>query len=247
MTGARYNSWPLGKLPLEWQRTEPNLVRELGFRWEDPRDINEAFEQRLADYVGSKYAVLTDCCTNAVFLCLQFLIQARQLQTKSVISIPRRTYVSIPMAIHHAGLQFELDDREWSGEYELGSTSVFDSAARFTKGMFGTDSFAKCLSFQIKKRLPIGRGGVILTNNKDLYDWARLAVYDGRDLKTKYDSSDHVKAIGWHFYMTPEDAARGLLLMSQLPENNPDMMDFSHYPDLKAWKVIADLEVKIDR
>lgn len=244
MSSAQYNSWPLGKLPREWQRPEPELVRELGVDWTDPREINTAFEKRLADYAGSKFAILTDCCTNAIYLSLQYLKAAGYLQADSLISIPRRTYVSIPMAIHHAGFKFALDDREWSGEYELSDTGLFDSAAKFTRGMFTSDARAKCLSFQIKKRLPIGRGGVILTNDPEFHDWARLAVYDGRDLQTRYDSDEHVRSLGWHFYMTPEDAARGLLLMNQLPEENPDMMDFTHYPDLRSWKVITDLEVK---
>ena len=241
MTPTTYNPWPLGKLPPHFQRPEPGLVRDLGVAWVDPRDINEEFEARLAQHSGSQYAVLTDCCTNAISLCLNFSLEVGRLAPQDVLQIPTRTYVSVPMAIHHAGLNFRLRDFDWTGEYEIGSTAIYDSAARFTQNSFGSGALAKCLSFQIKKRLPIGRGGAILTNDKELYEWAKLAVYDGRDLKTKYDSPAHVRSLGWHYYMTPEDAARGILLMAQLPEVNPDMMDSSHYPDLRTWAAVANL------
>lgn len=242
MTATHYNPWPLGKLPEHFQRPEPGLVRELGVDWDDPREINQEFESRLARHSGSRYAVLTDCCTNAISLCLNYSLQVGRLAPQDTLEIPTRTYVSVPMAIHHAGLRFRLREYAWTGEYEIGVSGIYDSAARFTKDSFGSGALAKCLSFQIKKRLPIGRGGAILTNNKQLYEWAKLAVYDGRDLKTKYDSADHVRSLGWHYYMTPEDAARGIILMAQLPEINPDMMDHSHYPDLRNWAAVASLE-----
>jgi dTDP-4-amino-4,6-dideoxygalactose transaminase len=91
------------------------------------------------------------------------------------------------------------------------------------------------LSFQIKKRLPIGRGGAILTNDADAAAWLRLARYDGRDLDTAYNSDDHVKQIGWHMYMTPEDAARGILLFDQLSDDFSDVADNNSYPDISNW------------
>lgn len=236
---VHYNSWPLGKIPAHLQRPEPEQARNAGYDWSDARELNTHFEARLAEYTGAPYVVLTDCCTNAIFVTLKYL-QASGAITDSVpLSIPARTYVSVPMAIHNAGLKFTLDDRVWSGEYEIGETQVFDSAARFSSKMFQEDAFAQCLSFQIKKRLPIGRGGAILTANKTFADWARLAVYDGRDLNTPYDSPDHVTQIGWHAYMTPEDAARGLLILDGLELRYPDTMNQLNYPDLRQWPAVT--------
>lgn len=246
MNDSNYNPWPLGRLPDHFQRPEPRLVRELGVMWDDPRDINEEFENRLASHSGSKYAVLTDCCTNAISLCLNYSLQVGRLSPHDILEIPARTYVSVPMAIYHAGLRFKLREYDWTGEYAIGESGIYDSAARFTRDSFGSTAFAKCLSFQIKKRLPIGRGGAILTNDKQLYEWAKLAVYDGRDLTTRYDSTNHVRLLGWHYYMTPEDAARGIILMAQLPEVNPDMMNQSHYPDLRTWDAISTLESELN-
>ena len=50
----------------------PTLIEE-GYNTEDPWDIVEAFENKVAKYAGSKYAVATDSCTNSLFLCLKYL------------------------------------------------------------------------------------------------------------------------------------------------------------------------------
>lgn len=233
---SHYNPWPLGLLPEQMQRPEPAQIRAQGYEWNDPRDIVDIFEEKLARFSNSKFAVLTDSCSNALFLSLKLR------NVSGDVAIPAKTYVSLPMQIHHAGARAVFEDIEWSGLYQIGDTGVWDSAARFTKDMYVGDGALQCLSFQIKKRLPIGRGGAILTDDKDHYEALKLMTYDGRDLKTPYTDSMHVKTIGWHCYMTPEDAARGILLMDMLPEVNDDTMTFEHYPDLRAWPAVATLD-----
>jgi dTDP-4-amino-4,6-dideoxygalactose transaminase len=129
-----------------------------------------------------------------------------------------------------------LENRIWSGIYELINADIFDSAARFTSDMFIGGNSLQILSFQIKKRLPIGRGGAILTNSLEAYTWLKLSSYDGRNLKSPYTSSNHIEQIGWHYYMTPEDAARGILIMDQLPLTNADTMNFEDYPNLLNYR-----------
>jgi dTDP-4-amino-4,6-dideoxygalactose transaminase len=226
-----YNSWPLGKLPEAFQRPEPAEILKAGYSWDDPRDIIDLFEAKLATYSGAKFAVATDSCSNGLFLALKCA------QVSGSVEIPKRTYVSVPMQILHAGATPIFVDKEWAGLYQLGSSRVFDSAGRFTKDMFVGGDSLQVLSFQIKKRLPIGRGGAILTDSAEAYRWLKRASYDGRDLKSKYDSENHVQELGWHFYMTPEDAARGILLMDMLDEHNEDTMTSSSYPDLSMYSV----------
>ena len=228
---TNYNPWPLGALPEEWQRKEPFLIRDKGYVWQDPREIIGIFEKKLAAYAGSNYAITTDCCSNAMFLCLKYL------NYKGKVQIPKQTYVSVPMQIIHAGAEVEFIDKKWIGIYELGGTNIIDGAGRFRKGMYENVDSLQTLSFQIKKRLPIGKGGAILTNSREAYEWLKLASYDGRNLSSPYDSVDHVRNIGWHYYMTPEDAARGILLMDQLGEELADVMSYSNYPDLTKMSV----------
>jgi dTDP-4-amino-4,6-dideoxygalactose transaminase len=112
--------------------------------------------------------------------------------------------------------------------------NVWDGAGRWTKGMY-TEGFMT-LSFQIKKRIPIGRGGMILTDDKKAYEWLKKASYDNRDLTIPYPDNKY-DFVGWHYYMTPEDAARGILLMDQTPVNNPDTGTWQNYADLSKKKL----------
>jgi len=92
------------------------------------------------------------------------------------------------------------------------------------------------LSFQIKKRIPIGKGGMILTDDLAAAEWLRKARYDGRDLAIPYPENIY-ESLGWHYYMTPEDAARGILLMDSTPEVNSDIANWENYPDLSSQKI----------
>jgi dTDP-4-amino-4,6-dideoxygalactose transaminase len=85
-----------------------------------------------------------------------------------------------------------------------------------------------CLSFHIKKNLGIGKGGMILTDNKEAVDWFKKARYEGRS--EKYYKEDNISSLGWNMYMTPPDAADGLWLMSSMSKHNEDTIE--DYPDL---------------
>jgi dTDP-4-amino-4,6-dideoxygalactose transaminase len=228
----KYNEWPLGRLPKELERPELDLIKSMGYEWSDPRDVIDMFEKKVAEYSGSKYAVVLDCCSNGIFLCMKYLQSIGELKSEDIIKIPNQTYVSVPMQILHAGQKFELEELEWSGIYQLKGTRIWDSAGRFTESMFVGGNSLQVLSFQIKKIIPIGRGGMILTDDEESYNWLKLACYDGRDLTTPYTSDEHIKVLGYHMYMTPEDAARGIILMDNRPDSNVDCQNNTMYPPL---------------
>ena len=158
------------------------------------------------------------------------------MDASGIVSVPSQTYVSVPMQVIHAGCKVKFVDLEWSGVYQLDPFPVYDGATRFTRGMFVGGDALQVVSFQIKKRLPIGRGGMILTNSESAYTWLKKASYDGRDLE-KYYPEDDFEILGWHMYMTPEDAARGILLMDQLPDVNEDSGGHENYSDLSNKSV----------
>jgi hypothetical protein len=39
---------------------------------------------------------------------------------------------------------------------------------------------------------------------------------------------------GWHYYMTPEDAARGIMLMDAIPGSYPDSASYKNYINLST-------------
>lgn len=223
-----YKQWPLGQLPTELQRPELNQLKNKGYFFSNPTEVVDIFEKKVADFCESKFAVAVDCCSNAIFLILKYINDPQK------IKIPYFTYASVPMQILHAGYEFEFVDKKWSGTYKLDPLDVWDFAGRWTKGMY-EGGFA-ALSFQIKKRLPIGRGGMILCDDYDAYRWFKRACYDGRDLDNNY-MDDDIEMLGWHMYMTPEDAARGIILMDNIPEVNIDSHSYTSYKDLRLNKI----------
>jgi dTDP-4-amino-4,6-dideoxygalactose transaminase len=188
-------------------------------------DVVDQFEKKIAEYAGSKYAVAVDCCTNALFLSLMYCEKQ-----PSVITIPKRTYISIPSSIIHAGYNLAFEDLEWSGIYQLKPLPIYDGATRFRKNMY--KGGYHCLSFHVKKHLKIGRGGMILTDDKKAAAWFKLARFNGRNPICHED--DTFKLIGWNFYMPNYDAARGLWLFDSIWDYNPDIP--SNYPDLSKYK-----------
>ena len=187
------------------------------------------FESAVAEYSSSKYAVAVDSCTNAIFLSCLYT----NIKNKEVI-IPCRTYPSVPCSIIHAGGIVKFRDYKWQGLYQLEPFSIIDGAKRFKKNMYVKGTL-HCLSFHIKKHIPIGRGGMILTDDYDAYKWLKKSRYDGRDEKPLIE--DNFTMLGWNFYMTPEQASRGLLMMMNINDDNPDLEEIPDYPDLSKFEI----------
>lgn len=205
-------------------------LKERGYIINDPWDAVTLFENRLAEYSGSKYAVCVDSCSNAIFLCLKY-----HNIVNEVITLPKNTYASVPMQVIHAGNKVRFLDIPWSGYYRIGETPIIDGAVRFRKGMYVKDSYYT-VSFHHRKTLKIGTGGVILTDDIDFVNWCRPMIYDGRHKYTPH-SEDTYECIGYHMYMTPEQAATGLILMENIADMNPDTGSSETYKDLTLQKV----------
>jgi dTDP-4-amino-4,6-dideoxygalactose transaminase len=190
------------------------------------------FEEEIANYTGSPYAVSVDSCTNAVFLCCKYL------EVKEVI-MPKRTYLSIPMSVIHAGGKVKFEDKEWSGIYSLDPYPIYDSAKRLTSNMYIPNSYM-CLSFHIKKLLGIGKGGMILTDNEDAVEWFKKARYEGRS--EKFYKDDDIDMLGWNMYMTPQQASHGLSLLQNYPEHVKDMGEENGYRDLTEFSIFKNMK-----
>ena len=223
-----YRIWPLGKLKGNFQRPELSILKKNGYFFKDAWDVVEIFEEKVAKFSGAKYAISTDCCSHGIFLLLKFF------KAKKKITIPNNTYISVPMQIKHAGCKINFKKIKWKGVYRLDPYPIWDFAVRWTKNMFNGE-YNVC-SFQIKKHIPIGKGGMILTDNYKAYRWLQSARYDGRNLRINY-TKNKFKNLGWHYYMTPEDAARGILLMDKTPEVNNDISSYENYSDLSNLQI----------
>jgi dTDP-4-amino-4,6-dideoxygalactose transaminase len=203
--------------------------------------ITEDFEEKLSFYTGSKYVVALDNMSNALFLSLYYENKIKK-STDKIIRIPSRTYPSVPCEIIHAGLKVEFEPvtgKTIKGAYQLKGSKVWDSALRFTADMYIPDSHM-CISFTGPyKHFKLSKGGAILTDDYDAYLWFKRARYSGRREMSYHD--DYFDMLGWNFYMMPELAARGVLLMNQFynldgsKKSNPDLE--LPYPDLSKFEI----------
>jgi dTDP-4-amino-4,6-dideoxygalactose transaminase len=199
--------------------------------------ITEEFEQALADYTGAKYVVTVDNQSNGLFLALMY----EQVKGKE-ITIPCRTYPSVPCEIIHAGAKVNFKPVEGTtlkGAYQLEPTNVWDAALSFTADMYKPGTHM-CVSFTGPyKHFKLSKGGAILTDNEEAYRWFKRARYSGRNECSYHE--DNLDMIGWNFYMMPELATRGLLLMGQFynTDGTKKHMEDSElpYPDLSKFEV----------
>ena len=211
----------------------------------NPFDIVQHFEETVADYCDSTYAVATDSCTSAIFLCCEYMKTmdaSYQLPTGfREIVIPSLTYISPALSIMHSGHKVVLDKKanDWSGIYQLKPYPIYDAAKRLTSKMYLPGTMM-CLSFHIKKHLKLGKGGMILTDNLEARDWFRKASYEGRS-RDKGIYVDEIYFPGWNMYMAPQTAANGLAMMQNYPLEVPDLPN--HYRDLTTFNVFRQCKV----
>jgi dTDP-4-amino-4,6-dideoxygalactose transaminase len=183
------------------------------------------FEDALAEFTGAPYAIMTDCCTHAIELCLRY----RNVKNTRFTAY---TYLSIPMTMHKLGIKYELLDEQWTGEYPFQYTNIWDSARRLEQNMYRAGTM-QCLSFGHTKPLHIGRGGAILLDDKEAYDAIICMRYDGRDLNISPWQEQKEFTVGYHYKPTPEEALQGLSLLHGLKEYCPPPK-FVQYPDLRT-------------
>ena len=188
------------------------------------------FEQALAEYTGAPYAIMTDCCTHAIELCMRY-------DRVEFCAFTPYTYLSIPMLMHKLGIKYvyeETDPAQWLGEYRFRKTRIWDSARRLERGMYRAGSM-QCLSFGYNKPLQIGRGGAILLDDEVAYHTMLRQRYDGRDLTVKPWESQKVFEVGYHYKPTPEEARIGLDKL-HLVDEEPK---YHQYPDLRDITIIG--------
>jgi dTDP-4-amino-4,6-dideoxygalactose transaminase len=197
----------------------------------NPYQVVRDFEKALCQYTGAPFAVTVNSCTMALLLAVKWNLQYRILKR---VSIPKRTYVSVPMSIIHAGGKPEFDDRQWIGRYRLEPLRIWDCARYFTSNMYVKGEI-QCVSFHATKILGDTQGGAILHDNASADAWFRRMRFDGRT-EGRAPKDDYFKEIGYHCYMSPDVAARLLLKLSSLPFDNAPLPN-DDYPDLSQLEI----------
>ena len=182
------------------------------------------FEQRLAEYTGAPYVVVTDGCTHALELCFR-------LDCVAYTEFTAFTYISVPQLMHKLNITYQLQSDYWYtvGEYHFRGTNIWDSARRLEPGMYRSGQ-KQCVSFGHGKPLQVGKGGAILLDSKAEYLALSCMRSDGRDLVIAPWQDQRVFKEGYHYCPTLETCQRGI---DQLPCITESITK-QQYPDLRA-------------
>lgn len=185
------------------------------------------FENQIAEFFGAPYAVAVDACTHGVELCLRYT-------NADGISVPKNTYLSIPFLFHKLNIELEWRNENWKDYYYV-TDNVVDAAVLWKRNSYVPGTFMN-LSFQYQKHLSLGRGGMILTDNKEAAIQLKKMSYDGRLPNIPW-RDQNIDTIGYHYYMTPETAQLGLDKLPAAIEATPRQWTVNDWPDLTQMTI----------
>jgi dTDP-4-amino-4,6-dideoxygalactose transaminase len=185
------------------------------------------FEKEIAKFFGAPFAVAVDCCTHGLELCLR-------LKNVKKISVPKHTYLSVPMLSSKLNIDMDWTDEKWQDYYYL-ADDIVDAAVLWKENSYIAGTYMS-ISFQFRKHLSLGRGGAILFDNKEDYDALKRMSYDGRNPNESW-AIQNIKTIGYHYYMTPETAELGLKKLPSAISTKPKQWIYTDWPDLTKMDV----------
>jgi hypothetical protein len=136
------------------------------------------------------------------------------------------------MTLDKLGINWEWDSTPWEKYYFLKDTNIIDAAVLWERNSYIPGTMM-CVSFQFKKHLNLGRGGIILLDDEDSYRRLIQMSYDGRDRNVPW-AEQNIKTIGYHYYMTPETAELGIKKFNEVKDLPPKIWTDLDYPDLST-------------
>ena len=190
-------------------------------------ELVQDFEGRIASFFGAPFAVAADSCTHAIELALRY-------RGAEKISVPKRTYISIPFLASKLNIGLEWRDDAWSDYYFL-TDCVIDAAVLWRRNSYVAGSMMG-ISFQYQKHLSLGRGGMLLLDDQNAAEAIKKMSYDGR-LSTKPWREQNISTVGYHYYMTPETAQLGLEKLPSAIDMPPREWVVTDWPDLTKMQV----------
>jgi dTDP-4-amino-4,6-dideoxygalactose transaminase len=191
-------------------------------------DVVSEFEKQVAEFFGAPYAIAVDSCTHGLELCLRY-------EECNDISIPCRTYISVPFLAKKLNLKWNWREENWQDYYYLGNSNIIDAAVLWKRNSYISGTYM-CLSFQFQKHLSLGRGGMILLDSKKSYDILKKMSYDGRIPGIPW-REQNIDVVGYHYYMTPETAKMGIDKFADAVNTTSRQWIVTDWPDLRNMEV----------
>lgn len=190
-------------------------------------EIVQEFEKQIASFFGAPYAVAIDSCTHGIELALRYTGTTK-------ISVPKRTYLSVPFLANKLNIQLEWRDENWVDYYYV-TDNIIDAAVLWKKDSYIPNTMMG-ISFQYQKHLSLGRGGILLLDSEEAAVEIKKMSYDGRLPMIPW-REQNVSTYGYHYYMTPETAKLGIEKLPSAIESIPRQWIVTDWPDLTQMDI----------
>ena len=143
--------------------------------------IVDEFEQKIADFVGAKYACGVSSATNAIFLAL--------LNKEINVEVPSIIPPVVCNAILTSGNTVSFrDDIGWVGDsytlHDFGDYKIVDSAQKIVENQYKQECNPEDLMlFSFYPTKPIGSfdGGLIVSDDKEKIEWFKILTKNGME------------------------------------------------------------------
>lgn len=196
-------------------------------------EVVTEFEKKIAEFFGAPFAVAVDSCTHGIELCLRYADYPKG-KYEMHMSVPKHTYLSVPMLADKLGYRLIWRDEYWKDYYHIYG-GICDAAVMWGRNTYARDH-QMCISFQYQKHLSLGRGGVILLDvEEDAINLKKMS-YDGRLPNIPW-RGQNISTMGYHYYMTPETARKGLEKLPLAIATPPRMWSPEDWPDLTQMDI----------
>lgn len=253
------------------------------------------FEQKMANYVGARYACAVNSCTSALHIGLEALgvkagdkvfvpdmtftasaevvrylnadpvfldvAYGTSLITPEILldGIRRHPDVRFLLVVHYGGQAAQMASNGQPGILEICKAHniriIEDAAHAFpTKLMgqlVGTFGDITCFSFYANKTITTGEGGMLMTNDPELYNRCKLMRLHGinRDVWDRFTSDKpsweyDVVAPGFKYNMPDVNAAIGLAQLERAQEFHEERVRVARFY-LEHLKVVGAIDLPI--
>lgn len=177
-----------------------------------------ALEKYFTKYIGCRYAIAVDSCTNALFLSLKYA----GIGPGDIVTIPSLTFASVASVITHCGADIDFEDESYVGKaYYLKNNRPFkivDSAHQIERAIYRDfENSMMCFSFYPTKQISSAEGGMIATNDHFAMEWLEKARWNGRHGGGFVYSIDFP---GWKMNMTDVQAVIAMVQLDKLDDMN---------------------------
>ena len=191
-------------------------------------EIVVEFENKIANYVGAKYACAVNSATSAIFLSL--------VNKNITVKLPSMIPPVVANAILTSGNRVEfIDDVDWVGDsyalYERKKYKIVDSAQKLERNQFQKECDSQDLmifSFYPTKPLSGSDGGMIVTDDYEKYQWFKEAVLNGMS----YANNNWERVISFPGYKMYMNSIQARILLNNFKNLDKKMSSLKSLRDI---------------